>query len=357
MSGIRSRSPRPATIADVAKVAGVSHMTVSRVLTGSASVKLRTRERVEQAARELGYSPNALARGLASRRTGVIGFLASDISNLYIAELARGVHRFADDVGSVVIMLFTDYSAEREARAIDVLLQRRVDGLIVSPPRVGDDGRIRALADSGLPVVSVARFLGHPGIPDVTPRVEEATYRATEHLIDLGHRRIAYIAGAPGVNFGRTKVEGYQKALRDRGIPIEDDLVVFSDLTVRDALSAADMLLRRPHPPTAIMGVTDTIAIGAMSAVQAMGLRVPDDVSIIGFDDIPFATTVHPPLTTIMQPAYEMGRTASRLLFDIIERGVDDEATRIWMDCALVIRGSTGRRRGPVATNDPIAAG
>jgi LacI family transcriptional regulator len=341
----RTRNGHP-TIKDVAARAAVSHMTVSRVMNGAAYVSETVRRRVEAAAQELGYAPNALARALVGQTTGVIGFLASDICNPHIAELARAVHRFADEESYVVNMLVSDYEPERELRALDVLLRRRVDGLIVGPPSSAADARIRELADQGIPVVAISRGINHPKVPEVIGEVRDSTYQATRHLIDLGHRAIGYIAGSPRVGLGHAKLEGYRAALRDAGVTPDESLVVGSDMSVRDAYLAAQLLLRRTPAPTAIMGVTDTIAIGAMGAIEASGRRIPEDVSVIGFDDIPFAATMHPPLATVAQPTYELGRTAARLLFEQIKR--DDTPAevqaplRIVVECALVVRGSTG---------------
>jgi DNA-binding LacI/PurR family transcriptional regulator len=348
-----STAGRP-TIKDVARRAGVSHTTVSRVMNGGV-VSAATRECVERAARDLAYEPNALARGLARRTSGVIGFLASDFSNLFIAELARAIHRVADERGYVVNMLVTDYDRDRERRALDVMVRRRVDGLIVGPPSTEADEQIRAIAERGVPVVGVARQLHHRRISEIMPRVRESTYVATTHLLELGHRKIAYIGGSPRVGYGRAKLAGYEAALADHGVPVDPDLFVESDTTVRDAYLATQLLLARDPRPTALMGVTDTIAIGAMGAIEAAGLRIPDDISVVGFDDIPFAATMHPPLTTVAQPAYELGRAAARTLFDLIDRGPQAaEAPRVWMDCAFVVRGTTGRC-APAVEADALA--
>jgi len=348
---------RATTIKDVARLAGVSHMTVSRVVSGSGPVSPTTRARVDRAVAELGYAPNVLARGLASRRTGVVGFLAPDISNPYIAELARAIHRYADEVGYVVNMLVTDYDRGREQRALDMLVRRRVDGLLVGPPATEVDERIRLIAERGLPVVAVARRLDHPRIPEVAPRALESSYAATVHLLELGHRRIGYIAGSPRVGVGRAKINGYRTAMAERGIAFDPELLVHSDMTVRDAYSAAGLLLRRRPRPSAVMGATATIAIGAMGAIEAAGLRIPEDLSVVGFDDTPFAETMHPPLTTVAQPTYDLGRVAARLLFDAIEGGVPDPAPRVALDCALIIRGSTGSCRDNVPLVADAAAG
>jgi LacI family transcriptional regulator len=354
---VTANSHQAPTIKDVARLAGVSHMTVSRVVSGSGPVRSATRARVDRAAAELGYAPNVLARGLASRRTGVVGFLASDISNPYIAELARAIHRYADEVGYVVNMLVTDYDRGREQRALDMLVRRRVDGMLVGPPATEVDDRIRAIAERGLPVVAVARRLDHRRIPEVTPRVTESSYAATVHLLDLGHRRIGYIAGSPRVGVGRAKIDGYRAAMAERGIAFDPELLVHSDMTVRDAYSTAGLLLRRRPRPSAVMGATDTIAIGAMGAIEAAGLRIPDDVSVVGFDDTPFAETMHPPLTTVAQPTYELGRVGARVLFDAIAGGVPDPTPRIALDCALLIRGSTGPCRDTIPLFTDAAAG
>ena len=336
------------TLRDVARAAGVSHMTVSRVFSGSAAVRPRTRARVEQIAQELGYTPNGLARELVSRSSRVVGLLASDVTNPYIGELVQAIHRVADAESFVVTTCVTDYEVDRELRSLDVLMQRRVAGLIVTPPnRPVSDDRICALAERGLPVVAAGRQLEHPRVSCIISDTREATYRATNHLIDLGHRRIAYITGSPRVGLGRGKLDGYRSALADHGIAADPGLVVESSQSVRDGYLAMQVLLSRGPRPTAVLGVTDAVAIGAMGAIQSTGLRIPDDLSIIGFDDIPYAASVHPALTTVHQPIEELGRLAARMLFGMI-RG-QAEPSRAVLRCALVVRATTG----PPATPSP----
>jgi LacI family transcriptional regulator len=351
---VRSRLVRPRprrsevmpgrpTIKDVARVAGVSHMTVSRVINGSPEVASETQLRVEQAIRDLDYAPNILARGLVRQTSEVIGLLVSDIRNPFIAEVAEAVHRVADDAGYVVNMSVTDYDAHREIHAVNTLVARQVAGLIFTRPNRGaSDKRIVALAEQGVPVVTLGRELPHPTISTVSTDVYDGAYQATRHLLDLGHQRLGFITGSPRVGIGHPKVQGCRAALAECGLTLDPDLIVESDLSVRDGYLAMQLLLRRGLLPTAVVAVTDAVAIGAMGAIAAAGRRIPEDISVVGFNDIPYAASVHPPLTTVREPMYELGRLATRVLLDTIRQGSSIKPVRTMLSCALQIRGSTG---------------
>lgn len=317
-------------------------MTVSRVMNGSASVADATRRRVEQVARELGYAPNSLARGLVNRSSQVIGVVASDITNPFIAEVVRAIHRVADEERFMVTLCVTDYDVEREVRALQLLVQQRIAGLIVTQPsHPRGDEAIYAMVERRLPIVAVSRALDHPRIHLVSGDTRQGSYQAMQHLLDLGHRRIACITGSRRVGFGGGKFDGYRDALAERGIAFSSDLVVESDHGVRDGYLAMQRLLQRDPLPTAVLAPTDPVAIGAMGAIEASGRVIPDDIAVIGFDDIPYAASVHPSLTTVHQPIDDLGRLAARILFDAIRVGVDQEASRTVLPCALVIREST----------------
>jgi DNA-binding LacI/PurR family transcriptional regulator len=341
-----SDGARP-TIKDVARAVGVSHTTVSRVMNGARRVAPATRARIEQAARELGYAPNGLARGLVSRSSRVIGLVASDITNPYIAELARAIHRVADDEGYLVEICVTDYDVARELRALDMLVQRRIDGLLLTPPRRAQvDERVRALADRGLPVVAIGRAIDHPRVAVVTSDTRGGLYQAANHLIELGHRRIAFLTGSERTGLGYGKIEGYRAAMADAGLELGDDLVVGTDQGVADGYLSMRLLLRRDPRPTGVLCVTDPVAIGAMGAIEAAGLAIPADVSVIGFDDIAYAAHVHPPLTTVRQPMEELGRLGARTLFDMMRAPGASDPFRTVLACSLVIRGSSGPAPG-----------
>lgn len=331
------------TIKDVARAADVSHMTVSRVINGHPGVAAETRARVEHAIRTLDYAPNILARGLVRQTSDIIGLLVSDISNPFIGEVAEAVHRVTDEAGYVVNMCVTDYDVHREIHALNSLVARRVAGLIFTRPnRAASDERIVALAEQGVPIVTIGRELPHPAISMVSTNVYDGAYQATRHLLDFGHRRFGFITGSPRVGIGNPKLLGCRAALAERGLTLEPEFVVESDLSVRDGHLAMQFLLRRSRPPTAVIAITDAVAIGAMGAVAAGGRCIPGDVSIVGFNDISYAASVHPPLTTVQEPMYELGELAARVLLDTIRQGEGVKPVRTVLNCALVIRSSTG---------------
>jgi DNA-binding LacI/PurR family transcriptional regulator len=318
-------------------------MTVSRVINGRPDVAAQTKSRVEHAIRSLEYAPNVHARGLVRQTSEVIGLLVSDIRNPFIGEVADAVHRVADEAGYVVNMCVTNYDVQREVHALNALVARRVAGLIFTRPnRPASDERIIALAEQGVPIVTVGRELPHPNVSIVSTNVYDGAYQATKHLLDLGHQRFGFITGSPRVGIGQPKVQGCRAALAERGLTLDAELIVESDLSVRNGYLAMQFLLRRSAPPTAVIAITDAVAIGAMGAVAAEGRSIPDDVSIVGFNDISYAASVHPALTTVQEPMYELGDLAARVLLDTIRHGKSVQPVHTVLNCALIVRGSTG---------------
>ncbi|MGI9147876.1 MAG: LacI family DNA-binding transcriptional regulator [Chloroflexota bacterium] len=335
------KRPNGATIKDVARRAGVSHITVSRVMNGSRLVVPSTAARVKVAARELGYAPNILARGLVRGASRTLGLLASDTTSPFVAELVRAICKLADDEAFGVNICVTDLDPERELRALASFVEQRVAGLVVGPPnRPAGDARIYELAEAGLPVVSVQRHMDHPAVHLVTGNGKSGSVQATTHLLELGHRRIAYIAGSPQVGVAPDKLQGYREALAAYNVRPDRALLVESGLSPSDGYAAAQHLLARKPPPSAILAFSDAVAIGAMSAIAVAGLHVPEDVSVIGFDDVASAAYTLPPLTTVHQPIKELGQLAARTLIASIA-GLQPTQVRIVLDCILVRRGST----------------
>ncbi len=331
-----------ATIKDVARRAGVSHVTVSRVMNSSQLVVPTTAARVQEAARALGYAPNVLARGLVRGASRTLGLLASDTTSPFVAELVRAVCKVADDEGYVVNICVTDLSPERELRALDSFVEHRVAGLIVGPPnRTAGDACIAELAGGGLPVISVQRHLAHPAVHVIAGDSKGGSLEATTHLLGLGHRRIGYITGSPEVGAGPDKLQGHLDAMTLHKVASDQDLIMASGLGPRDGYTATQALLGRAPRPTAILAFSDAVAIGALSAITAAGLRVPEDISVIGFDDVAYAAHTGPPLTTVHQPIAELGQLAARRLIDAIA-GLRPACVSTVLPCTLVIRASTG---------------
>ncbi len=309
---IRLRSAA-VTVWDVAKRAGVSPATVSRVLNPSGHpVREATRRRVLRAVRELGYTPNHLARSLLRQETAVVGLLVPDVSNPYYAAILRGMEDVAHQHGLAVMLCNTDRDPQKQRRYLQTLLERRVDGMVVAGGTFTPQDR-RTL-ERKVPVVAVGR---HPArIPSVRVDNVDAARRACRHLLELGHRRIACLAGPEASTTARDRVQGYRFALEEGGVRPREEWVVWSEFTARGGYCATQEILSRSRV-TALLASNDQMALGALRALAEAGLSVPAQVSVVSFDDTPLAAATVPALTTVAIPAYEMGRHAMELLLRV----------------------------------------
>lgn len=303
----------PTTIADVARRAGVSTATVSRVLSGVGRARPQTEQRVQEAARELGFRPSDVARSLKRRSTLTIGLIVSDIENPYFPQLVKAVESAAIEAGYAILLCSAGDDAERESSYLQLLVDRRVDGLIVAASTLG----LRQsawLAVAPLPVVLVNTAVPDLGIPSIVSDNAGGGRAAAEHLIGLGHRRFAYLLPPPRNLDAPGRLDGVRAALAEAalsGAGRGDALAVAGGgPTVSGGEAAMRELLGREPRPTAVIAYNDLMAIGAMGAIRRAGLRVPDDVSLVGFDDVAFAAYVEPALTTLRQETVEMGRWA-----------------------------------------------
>lgn len=329
------------TIKQVARLSGVSIKTVSRVINGAAYVSAETRSRVTRAIQRLKYRPNALARGLVTRRSRSIGLVIADIVNPFFPPLVRSVEDAAAARGYNVILCDTDEDAGRERAAVSLLLEKQVDGLILCSSRL-PAAFLRGVADSGVPLVLINRTLSHPRAAAVVVDAAEGGWRATSHLLDLGHRRIAYVAG-PASSFSHIgRLRGYREALGSRGIAFDQDLVVGGVATIQAGREAASRLMSLSHPPTAVFSFDDLMAIGAIEELRRRGCRVPGEIAVVGFDDIDLAAFLDPPLTTVAQPKAEMGRLAAGRLLGMIETSSLPSPRIVTLTPELVIRRSCG---------------
>ena len=330
---------RRPTIIDVARAAGVSKSTVARVVSGEpAPVREATRRRVLEAVEQLGYAPNAIAGSLRSDRTYMLALSIPDITNPFWPEVARGVQDAIEAEGYAVVLLNNDWNAAREHKHLQMMRRNQFDGLIINPTgTVNDD-----LTALHIPVV----VLGSEGYPDfdtVGSDTLQAGRLALDHLLALGHRRIAFIAGPPRRPKTRTQSDNYRHILGEHGLPFDPDLLVQAEFTQEGGFGAMGRLIALPHPPTAVFAANDIIALGALRAAQQAGLRVPEQLSIIGVDDIYAAATTFPPLTTIAKPKYDIGATAARYLLERIAEQADGPARHQRLPCQLIARGSTAR--------------
>lgn len=333
-----------ATIRDVAEMAGVSVASVSRVANDSRAVQPETRRRVERAIRELGYVPNEAARSLKLARSNLLACVIPDVANPFFPELVRGIEDIASAHGYGTLLCNTDDDPQKESEYLDFLAQRRIDGLLLIPSRDEQPppGLIR-LQEQGTPVVVMDRLLeGFDGESIVVDnRLGGAL--AAEYLVELGHRRIAIINRSLDTSSARLRHEGYQDVLRSAGL-LDESLIMLGSYSFEFGRDAAHKLFSSStrEPPTAILAGSDILAIGAVQVVQELGLRVPDDVSIVGFDRIAMSQLINPRLTTIEQPLYEMARLAANLLVEQATGETTGRHTRQTLQPSLRLGGSTG---------------
>ncbi len=308
------------TIYDVAREAGVSMATVSRVVNNNPNVKPQTRKKVFEAIERLGYRPNAVARGLASKKTTTVGVVIPDISNPIFAEVARGIEDIANMYHYNIILCNSDKKKEKEIRLINTLLEKQVDGLLFMGGAVSDDHR-QAFRTSSVPIVLCATKDDNEQIPSVDIDHESAAFDAVSALIRNGHREIAMISGPlqdPANGYAR--FQGYRKALEQAGIPFKDEYVRIGNYRYESGMEVMKYFLGLKIRPTAVFSATDEMAIGAIHTVQDHGLKVPDDISVIAVDNIHMASMVRPQLTTVAQPMYDIGAVSMRLLTKLMNK-------------------------------------
>jgi LacI family transcriptional regulator len=329
---------RRVTIADVAEHAGVSKTTVSHVLSGRRPVAHATRERVEGSIRQLGFRPDGLARSLRTRRSHLVALLIPDITNPFYPVLARGLESGMDGAGYRVVICNTDSRSESELEFVGEMTDRRVDGIVLDSSVVGVD-EVRELTGPSLPVVWIgAEGSAHPGIDTVKSDDEQGAFDVTTHLIRRGCARVAIIDGTP--NSGAPRNAGHLRALTDAGRSNGSPIVRHGGWTREGGAAAMAELLDAGPAPDGVFCANDLMAIGALDMLRSRGLRVPDDVAVAGFDDIDAAAIVNPPLTSVVNPAFETGRVAGALLMERMTGAYTGPQRAVTLPCRLVARAS-----------------
>jgi DNA-binding LacI/PurR family transcriptional regulator len=332
-SGAQGTHP---TIVDVAARAGVSKSLVSLALRGDPRVRDEKRRAVLRAAEQLGYRPNAVARSLVSKRTNVIGVMLSDLHNQYFVEVVDGIEEEALSAEYRALINTGGRMPEREWEALETLLQLRTDGVILAGT-VLPTSRILAAASS-VPLVLVARTSRSAAVDSVANDDRAGARVAVEHLVSLGHRHIAHVDGGDGAG-AQARRRGFLEAMGDMGLA-SSAVVARGDYTEAGGASGIDLLLARGRPPTAVFVANDLAAVGALHALERKGLRVPEDVSVVGYDNTALAALGHINLTTIDQPRRKLGATAVRLLLERLEKG-RRRARHVVLPPSLVVRGTT----------------
>lgn len=342
------------SIKDIARAADVSHSTVSRALSDSPLVSAETKARIQRLAREMGYSPDAQARSLVMGKTQTIGVVVTTITDPFIAEIVQAIESTAHDHGYTVILASSSAKSERELAAVEMLGSKRVDGVIVTSSRVGAFYQ-EHLDRLGVPVVLVNSHREQRGSYTFSINVDNrhGGCLATEHLVQLGHRRIAYVTGPADNSDDLERQAGYRQALSEAGIAFDPALVVPGTGRASGGERALPVLRRLSDPPTAVFCYNDMTAIGLMRAARQVGLVIPQDFALVGFDDIPFSSFVQPSLTTVAQPKRKMGKQAMEMVLALIARDRSDnaQAANIVVQGQLVVRESSAATKRPTKYN------
>ncbi len=331
------------SIKDIAKAAGVSHSTVSRALSDSPLIKAETKARIQRLAQEMGYSPDAIARSLVTQRTHTVGVVVTTITDPFVAEVVQGIEDTAQENDYSVILASSASEPERELAAVEMLRAKRVDSLIVTSSRVGAL-YLEHLERFGVPVVLVNNHNRQSGRYTFSVSVDNqhGGHLATAHLIQRGHRHIGYVSGPADHSDDAERLAGYRQALDESGITFDPALVVHGNGRLDGGERALRTLARLVELPTAVFCYNDITAIGLISAARQAGLAVPDDLAVVGFDDIPLAAHVYPSLTTVAQPQRDMGRQAMNMALALMT--ADDSAmplSDIVVKGRLIVRASS----------------
>jgi LacI family transcriptional regulator len=328
-------------------------MTVSRVVNGTGYTSPEAQARVNNAVAELSYMPNALARQLRLSRTKTLALVLTDIANPFFTTIARGVEDAARAQGYAVMFCNTDESVDEEMDYVNVLIQRRVDGVLLVPA-ADSSGSAELLRRQGLPVVILDRGPASGNMDIVRTDSEGGAYLAVRHLIDLGHRRVAVLGGPESVSTSADRVRGYQRAMAEAGIAPDEQTIVFGKYTEASGYAMTTQILAAPDVPTAIFAGNNFIAFGAMQSLREAGMEIPQDMSVVVFDDLPQGWIL-PFLTVISQPAYEIGKQACELMLTRLASDRPFEPRTIVLPSSLIVRQSSAPPRP--ASAQPVPAG
>jgi LacI family transcriptional regulator len=333
------------TIKDVARLSGVSSMTVSRVINGSERVSPETRQRVQGAIAELGYVPSRLARGLIRQKTGTLALIVPDVANPFFTLIVRGAEDVARRAGYRMILCDTRADLAIEREVIEEMLAHRVEGIVIAPVSDRSKAHLERLARFGVQFVLIDRTV--PGIESDVVVGDSAggARRLVEHLISLGHRRIGFITESDDVSTARDRRQGYESALAAAGLPLDPSLTVRSTVDPAGGFDGMRRLLELNEPPTAVFTVNNLVALGAIEAVRARDLEVPDDVALVCFDDIEYASRLYPFLTVMAQPAETLGSLGTQLLLERVEGRAPEQPRVVVLPAQFVVRKSSGDGR------------
>jgi LacI family transcriptional regulator len=329
------------TIRDVAKRAGVATMTVSRVINNSGYVSDETRAKVEAAVAELGYVPNMLGPSLRFKQTNTLALVLTDITNPFWTTIARGAEDAAHEKGYSVILCNTDESPDKQEQYLTMLLRRRIDGILLAPACSSAES-VEQIQKQGIAVVVLDRSVPVADVDIVRGDSTGGAYTLTRHLLDLGHKRIMMLAGPKDVSTSSERVAGFRRALIEAGLEPEKDNVIWGEFTQDSGHAMTLQALERTPKPTAIFAGNNFIAIGALRAMRETGLQVPENISVVSFDDLPDSMSAKPFITNVAQPTYDIGYQATQILITRMTGDKTGEFRSILLPTQLIVRQSSG---------------
>lgn len=333
------------TIDEVAQRAGVSAMTVSRVINGNQRVRVETRQRVEQAIAELGYVPNNLARGLMRRKTGTLALIVPDVANPFFTLIVRGAESVARQNGYRAILCNTESDLDKEQAYLQEMLEHRVEGLLIAPVSDRSRRNLRLLEQHRVPFVLLDRSVNGVECDVVQGDSVGGARRLAEHLLGMGHRRVAMIAGQPDISTSRDRLRGYRDAVEAAGIVYDPALVFESNTSIDGGYLASKKLIELDDRPTAVFAINSLVALGVVQALREHRLDIPRDMALVCFDDIEHAAIICPFLTVMAQPAETFGTIATQLLLERISGRVPERARQVVLAAELIVRESCGAKR------------
>lgn len=333
-----------ATIKDIARELGISTSTVSRALADRWDVKPETREAVLKLAKELHYKPNPLSISLLKKKSNTIGVIIPEFVNSFFPKIIMGIESILEEKGYQLMIGHSNESADKELQNIATMENAMVDGLLVSLTTETESKELlEQLHDSGVPIVLFNRVYDELDVPMVIIDDHKWAYIATKHLIDQGCKRIAHLTGNRNLLIAEKRKQGYIDALKENGLPVDESLIVESGIMMDGAAIGAEKLLKLPQPPDGIFAINDPAAIGAMKILKRHGVRIPEDIAIIGFSESRMATIIEPNLSSVEQPTFEMGRVAAQLLLEQIDSKMQVAPKTVVLEPKLNIRESSLR--------------
>jgi LacI family transcriptional regulator len=340
-----------ASITDLAQQLNISVSTVSRALNGHSSISEATTKRVVQLASKLGYQPNNMAAGLRRGRSNMLGVIVPHIDGNFFSQVVKGIEAAASKAGYHVLICQSNEEVAHERENLETLMNAQVDGILVSMSRTTHEFKhFEKVRQRDIPLVFFDRILDGHHVSAVVIDDRAGGYRATRHLLDQGYRRIAHFGGPQHLNIYKNRRQGYEDALRERGLPVDDDLIFICDMRMGDGTVAMKQLLKLVQPPDAIFSASDLTLVGALEVLKQRGLRVPEDVGLAGFSNELFSQLTEPKLTSIDQHCELMGQSATRLLLEIMEeKGRPFAARQVVLQPELFVRASSLRQKKPAA--------